>query len=114
MTLVMEILSVPMSILTRHVTQESVSRPMLGIVYFENGSARRSELVSELLTAHLREPDSPAVDIVRAGKHYQALIAHQPVLTTMVGLQNQWDTKAAQSHIESAVDCFLLAYPCFV
>jgi AcrR family transcriptional regulator len=113
MTLITEILSVPMSILTRHVALESVGRPMLGIVYFENGSARRSELISELLSAHLLKSKNSGVDTVQASEHYQALIAHRPLLTTLVGMQDQWDVQTAKSHIKSAVDCFLRAYPYF-
>jgi AcrR family transcriptional regulator len=111
LTLITEVLSSPMSVISRHVTSESIDRPLIGTVYFENGPARRSKLISELLSMYIEDADSPAVDSVRAGEQYLALVAYQPLLTTLIGMQDLWDESSVKAHIESAVDCFLRAHP---
>jgi TetR/AcrR family transcriptional repressor of mexJK operon len=111
LTLIAEVLSAKMSVITRHVTSESIDRPTIGTVYFENGPARRIKLISELLSSNILDSNAPTVDTVRAAEQYLALIAHQPLLTTLIGMQDMWDVATAQSHVERAVDCFLRAHP---
>lgn len=109
--LVEETLSVSMSVITRHVTSESISRPLIGTIYFENGPAQRSRLVSKILSSHLNTSKSKAGDAIRAGEDYLALVAHQPLLTTLIGMQHIWTQESIRTHVTNAVDSFLLAYP---
>jgi AcrR family transcriptional regulator len=111
LTLVAQALSAPMSVIARHVTSESINRPLIGIVYFENGTARRSTLISEFLSKHLVNPKKPGADTGGAGEHYLALIFHRPYTAALIGMQDEWDTVSTQLHVKSAVDCFLRAHP---
>lgn len=110
-TLVAQSLSIPMSVITRHVTSESINRPLIGIVYFENGPARRSALISEFLSKHVADSKKQGTDTVGAGEHYLSLIAHRPFMASLIGMQDEWDTVTTQLHVKSAVDCFLRAHP---
>jgi len=113
-TLIAKALSAPMSLIARHVASESISRPLIGVVYFENGPARRSKLISEFLSTQATASKGPmAADFSEAGEHYLALIAHQPLLAALLGMQDQWDNVSMQLHVKRAVDCFLRAHPCF-
>ncbi len=113
MALIAEVVSVPMSMITRHVTLESINRPILGTVYYENGAARRSRAISELLSKHVAKSNGEPVDTMRAGKEFVALVSHEPYLTTITGTQDEWDADSSQSHVMVAVDSFLRANPWF-
>jgi TetR/AcrR family transcriptional repressor of mexJK operon len=113
LTLVAQALSTPMSVIVRHVTSESIDRPLIGIVYFENGPARRSTLISKFLSKHVANSKKPGGDSDRAGEDYLALIAHRPLMASLIGLQDEWDTVSMQLHVKRAVDCFLRAHPWF-
>lgn len=113
LVLIQEVLSVPMSVITRHVTSESIGRPLIGTVYFENGPARRSKQISALLERHLVSQTKQAVDINEAGDQYLALMTHRPLLSTLIGMQDTWDTPAVLTHVTQAVASFLRAYPAF-
>jgi TetR/AcrR family transcriptional repressor of mexJK operon len=111
MTLVKEVLSTTMSVLTRLVAAESINRPLLGIVYFENGSVRRTILIAEVLSQCIGERKMPALDTFQAAEHYLALITYRPRLTTSVGMDHIWDSASIRAHVISAVECFIRAYP---
>jgi AcrR family transcriptional regulator len=114
LTLVTRTLSAPMSAIVRLVTSESIARPLIGVVYFENGPARRSKLISEFLSTQVVASKRPtAGETVSAGEHYLALIAHQPLMAALIGAQDEWDTVSMQLHVKRAVDCFLRAHPWF-
>ena len=113
LVLMQEVLSAPMSVITRHVTSESIGRPLIGTVFFENGPARRSRLISQLLSTHLPHAKQPSVNVNTAGDHYLALLTHQPLLSTLIGMQDVWDDLSVQTHVASAVTSFLRAYPLF-
>jgi TetR/AcrR family transcriptional regulator, mexJK operon transcriptional repressor len=113
LTLVNEILSAAMSVLTRLVAAESINRPLIGIVYFENGSVRRTILIAEVLSQCIAEKGMPALDTFQAAEHYLALVTHRPRLTTSVGMHHVWDSASTKAHVVSAVECFIRAYPSF-
>jgi TetR/AcrR family transcriptional repressor of mexJK operon len=113
LTLINEVLSAAMSVLTRLVASESINRPLIGTVYFENGPVRRTVLISEVLALHNTKNKPRSLDVSQAAEHYLALITYQPNLTTSVGMRDIWDSKAIQTHVVSAVECFLKAYPGF-
>ena len=92
LTLANEVLSATMSVLTRLVAAESINRPLIGIVYFENGSVRRTVLISEVLSQYMVEAKKPALDTFQAAEHYLALVTHRPRLTTSVGMHHIWDS----------------------
>jgi AcrR family transcriptional regulator len=111
LTLVSEILSATMSVLTRLVAAESINRPLVGIVYFENGSVRRTILISELLSKHIAATKIPVLDTFQAAEHYLALVTFRPRLTTTVGMNHIWNPASMKAHVIDAVDCFIKAYP---
>jgi TetR/AcrR family transcriptional regulator, mexJK operon transcriptional repressor len=113
LTLVNEVLSAAMSVLTRLVAAESINRPLIGIVYFENGSVRRTILISEVLSHYITETKKPALDTFQAAEHYLALVTFRPRLTTSVGMHHIWDSASMKAHVVSAVECFVRAYPSF-
>src|ERR1700722_322769 len=106
MTLVSEVLSTAMSVLTRLVAAESINRPLIGIVYFENGSVQRTILISEVLSQHIRTTNVPALDTVQAAEQYLALVTYRPHLTTSVGMHHIWDRASTKAHVANAVRCF--------
>jgi hypothetical protein len=97
----------------RLVAAESINRPLLGIVYFENGSVRRTILLSEVLSQYIAETMKPALDTFQAAEHYLALVTYQPRLTTSVGMHHIWDSASMKAHVVNAVECFIRAYPSF-
>jgi len=109
-TLINEVLSLEMSVMLRLVTSESINQPLIGAVFFENGPARRAKLISEVLSMHTADPDTPVTDIFQAAEHYLALVTYQPRLSTLVGMRDMWDFASIQTHVESAVECFLRAH----
>lgn len=111
MTLVNEVLSAAMSVLTRLVAAESINRPLIGIVYFENGAVRRTILISEFLSQCFAERKTTAFDTFKAAEHYLALVTYQPRLTTSIGMQHIWDPASTKAYVVSAVECFMRAYP---
>jgi TetR/AcrR family transcriptional regulator, mexJK operon transcriptional repressor len=113
LTLINEVLSVAMSILTRLVASESINRPLIGAVYFENGPARRAKLISEVLALHVTKSKARSLDTFKAAEHYLALVTYQPRLTTLIGMRDVWDLNSIQTHVEMSVECFLKAYPHF-
>jgi AcrR family transcriptional regulator len=113
LTLVNEVLSAAMSVLTRLVATESINRPLIGIVYFENGAVRRTLLISEVLSQHITETNMPALDSFQAAEHYLALVTYRPRLTTTIGMHHIWDKASMKEHVVSAVECFIRAYPGF-
>jgi hypothetical protein len=50
-------------------------------------------------------------DTNQAAKHFTALVIHLPQFSAMVGLRDIWNSKKANDHVKSAVNCFLKAYP---
>jgi AcrR family transcriptional regulator len=111
LTLVREVLSATMSVLTRLVAAESIDRPLIGIVYFENGTARRTILISDVLSQHIADARRPVLDPFQAAEHYLALVTYRPCLTTSVGMRHIWDARSTKAHVVNAVDCFIRAYP---
>ena len=113
LTLIDEVLSAAMSVLTRLVASESINRPLIGTVYFENGPVQRTLLISEVLSSHCKNNKAKSSDVSQAAEHYLALVTYQPTLTTSMGMREMWDLKAVQTHVVSSVECFLTAYPGF-
>jgi TetR/AcrR family transcriptional repressor of mexJK operon len=113
LTLIDEVLSATMSVLTRLVASESINRPLIGTVYFENGPVQRTILISEVLSSHSKNNKIKSNDFAQAAEHYLALVTYQPTLATSVGMREMWDSKSVQAHVLSAVECFLTAYPAF-
>jgi TetR/AcrR family transcriptional regulator, mexJK operon transcriptional repressor len=113
LTLIDEVLSAAMSVLTRLVASESINRPLIGTVYFENGPVQRTILISEVLSLHTTKTKAKSRDVFQAAEHYLALVTYQPTLTTSMGMREIWDLKSIQTHVISAVECFLTAYPGF-
>jgi AcrR family transcriptional regulator len=111
LTLVTEVLSATMSVLTRLVAAESINRPLVGIVYFENRSVRRTILIAEVLSHYIAEKKLPALDTFQAAEHYLALVTYRPRLTTSVGMHHIWDSASMKSHVVNAAECFIRAYP---
>jgi len=111
LTLVTEVISATMSVLTRLVAAESINRPLVGIVYFENGSVRRTILIAEVLSQSIGERKMPALDTFQAAEHYLALVTYRPRLTTSVGMHHIWDSASMKAHVVNAVECFIRAYP---
>jgi TetR/AcrR family transcriptional repressor of mexJK operon len=114
LALINEVLSLAMGFLARLIPSESISQPLIGTIYFENGYLRRSRLISDVLSIHVPDASVPAVDAHQAAEHYLALVTQLPYLSALVGMRDMWDTESAQTHVKSAVGCFLRAYPDFV
>jgi TetR/AcrR family transcriptional regulator, mexJK operon transcriptional repressor len=112
-TLIDEVLSAAMSVLTRLVASESINRPLIGSVYFENGPVQRTVLISEVLSSHNKDGKFKSSDVSRAAEHYLALVTYRPTLTTSMGMVEMWDLQSVHAHVASAVECFLTAYPDF-
>jgi hypothetical protein len=51
------------------------------------------------------------MDTNEAAQHYLALVTHVPYLSALAGMREMWDGARAREHVESAVRCFLRAYP---
>jgi len=113
LTLVSEALSAAMSVLMRLVAAESINRPLIGIVYFENGIVRRTILISEVLSQHIAARKMPPLDTIQAAEHYLALVTYRPRLTTSIGMHHVWDSASLKKHVVNAVECFIRAYPGF-
>ena len=111
LTLVNELLSAAMSVLTRLVAAETINQPLIGIVYFENGSVRRTILISKLLSQHIPSTKMAALDTFQAAEHYLALVTFRPRLTTSIGMHHIWNSESMKTHVVDAVDCFMRAYP---
>jgi TetR/AcrR family transcriptional regulator, mexJK operon transcriptional repressor len=111
LAMINEVLSLAMGFLARLIPSESISQPLIGTIYFENGHARRSKLIREVLSIHLSNASGPAIETDQAAEHYLALVTHLPYLSALVGMRDMWDSKSAQTHVQSAVGCFLRAYP---
>lgn len=113
LTLIDEVLSAAMSVLTRLVASESINRPLIGTVYFENGPVQRTILISEVLSLHSTKTKVKPNDVLQAAEHYLALVTYQPTLTTSMGMREMWDVRSIESHVVRSVECFLTAYPGF-
>ena len=113
LAMVNELLSPAMSVLTRLVAAESINRPLVGVVYFENGAVRRTRLISDVLSRYGAPGDKPSSDTTQAAEHFLALVIHRPALTTSVGMQDLWNATAKRAHVLDAVRCFIRAYPEF-
>jgi AcrR family transcriptional regulator len=113
LTLIKEDLSESMSVLTRLVAAESINRPLVGIVYFENGSVRKAVLISEVLSQYSAEAKLPPLDTLHAAEHYLALVSYRPRLTISVGMGHIWHSALVKNHAVNAVGCFVRAYPDF-
>ena len=111
LALINEVLSLAMGFLARLIPSESISQPLIGSIYFENGHARRSRLIFEVLSDHVSSESMPSVDTNRAAEHFLALVTHLPYLNALVGMRDMWDSDSAQTHVKDAVGCFLRAYP---
>jgi AcrR family transcriptional regulator len=111
LALINEVLSLAMGFLARLIPSESIGQPLIGTLYFENGYKRRRQLISEVLSFHLSGPREPEIDPEQAAEHYLALVTHLPQLSALVGMRDMWNSQSAQTHVKSAVECFLRAYP---
>jgi AcrR family transcriptional regulator len=114
LALINEILSPVTGFVSRLVSSESIQLPPIGVIYFEKWYARRSRQVALILSKHLTLTKGKAGrrnDAHEAAKHYLALITHLPQLTAAVGKREMWTPKSVQTHVGSAVDCFIKAYP---
>jgi len=111
LTLVNEALSAAMSVLMRLVAAESINRPLIGIVYFENGYVPRTILLSEILSQYIAETKKPTFDTFQAAEHYLALITYRPRLSASVGMHHIWNSASIKTHVVNAVECFIRAYP---
>jgi TetR/AcrR family transcriptional repressor of mexJK operon len=111
LALINEVLSLAMGFLARLIPSESISQPLIGNIYFENGHARRSRLISEVLSNHASGGSASAIDTTQAAEHFLALVTHLPYLNALVGMRDSWDADSAQAHVKDAVGCFLRAYP---
>jgi len=90
---------------------ETINQPLIGIVYFENGSVRRTILISKLLSQHIPSTKMAALDTFQAAEHYLALVTFRPRLTTSIGMHHIWNSESMKTHVVDAVDCFMRAYP---
>ncbi len=114
MTLVGEILSPVTGFVSRLILSESARQPPVGVIFFENWYARRSQLIAQILAEHVanaKERTRHHYDTGQASKHYMALITYLPQLTAGVGMREIWNPKSIQAHVQSAVECFLKAHP---
>ena len=111
LALINEVLSLAMSILARFIPSESISQPVIGSIYFENGHARRSRLISEVLSNGVSSGSGSAINTNLASEQFLALVTHLPYLNALVGMRDMWDADSAQAHVKDAVGCFLRAYP---
>lgn len=114
LALINEILSPLTGFVSRLVSSECVEQPPIGSIYFDNWYSRRSQEVSQVLAAHLSSrigKPRRARDFNQAAKHYLALITQLPQLTANVGRREMWTQRSVQAHVQSAVECFLKAYP---
>jgi hypothetical protein len=93
------------------VAAETINQPLIGIVYFENGSVRRTILISKLLSQHIPSTKMAALDTFQAAEHYLALVTFRPRLTTSIGMHHIWNSESMKTHVVDAVDCFMRAYP---
>lgn len=114
MTLVGEILSPVTGFISRLILSESARQPPVGLIFFENWYARRSQLIAQILAesvANAKGRTRHHYDTGQASKHYMALITYLPQLTAGVGMREIWNPKSIQAHVQSAVECFLKAHP---
>ena len=114
LALINEILSPATGSLSRLISSESLYQPQIGPIFFENWYSRRSNLISEVLFLHMANASRPARRLHhtnQAAKHYVALVTQLPQLTSLVGMHDIWNSRSAQAHVKSAVECFLRAYP---
>jgi TetR/AcrR family transcriptional regulator, mexJK operon transcriptional repressor len=114
LALINEVLSLAMGFLARLIPSESISQPLIGSIYFENGHARRSRLISNVLSGHASSGSVSAIDTNRAAEHFLALVTHLPYVNALVGMRDMWDSDSAQAHVKDAVGCFLRAYPAYL
>jgi hypothetical protein len=109
-----EILSPLTGFVSRLVSSECVEQPPIGATFFENWYARRSQSIAQVFserTAHIKARTRRSCDVDLASKHFVALIAHLPQLTSVAGMHEIWNRKSVQAHVRNAVECFLKAYP---
>ena len=114
LALIGEILSPLTGFVSRLVSSESVGQPPIGVTFFENWYARRTQSIAEVFserTAQTKARTRKSCDVDLASKHFVALIAHLPQLTCVSGMHRNWNRKSIQAHVRSAVECFLNAYP---
>lgn len=113
LALINEILSLATGFLTRLVSSESINQPQIGAIYFDNGYARRRDLISQVLSLHMADTAGRTRrnETSQAAKHFLALVTHLPQMTVSVGMRDTWNSRSVQTHVKSAVDCFLSAYP---
>ena len=117
LALISEILSPLEGFVYRLVFSESVGHPQIGSAFFNNWYARRSQMVIDLLSRQkaMKHGRRRRVDdTAQAAKHFLALTIYQPQFSASLGLLDMWNPKAVRTHVKSAVDCFLKAYPAFV
>lgn len=113
LALINEILSPATGFLSRLIATESILQPHIGSIYFERWYTRRANLISQLLSVRSKgatKDARPHNDASQAAKHYLALITHLPQLTVSVGVRDMWNSRSAQAHVHSSVECFLSAH----
>jgi TetR/AcrR family transcriptional repressor of mexJK operon len=114
LALINQVLSRVTGSLTRIILSESFNQPQIGSLYFEKWYASRTELISAVLAHHTADPRERSArrsDTSQAAKHFVALVIHLPQMMASVGMRDSWNSKLVQTHVKSAVKCFLDAYP---
>jgi AcrR family transcriptional regulator len=109
-----EILSPLTGFVSRLVSSESIEHPPIGATFFENWHTRRSQSIAQVFSERPLASKASArrsFDVHLASRHYVALIAYLPQLTSVAGVREIWDRKTTQAHVRDAVECFLKAYP---
>ncbi len=112
-TVVVDLLSPTMAVVSRLVASESIKQPFLGDLYFEGGVAQRCKLIATVLAAHRRE-DGDAAGDEKAAESLFAGLAYFPSMMIQIGMRDQWKQEAIELHVRSQTDLFLKAHPIFV
>jgi AcrR family transcriptional regulator len=114
LALMSQVLSPATGFVARLISSESIKRPEIGAIYFDAWYARRCDTISHFLSQHITKPKrrkADPLDTIEAARHYTALIAYLPYIAMMTGSTKLWNSTTVQKHVDSAVTCFLNAYP---
>jgi len=114
LTLVSEILSPSSGFVFRLASSESIEHPAIGAIYFEKWYTRRCRTIAQFLSKDLAKSNGKtngSSDTHQASRQFLSLVTQKPQLTACIGMREMWSANSAQSHVRSAVECFLKAYP---
>jgi TetR/AcrR family transcriptional repressor of mexJK operon len=112
-TVVVDLLSPTMGVVSRLVASESIKQPFLGDLYFEGGVAQRCKLISSVLTGHRRKKAGEGSEEQKPAEYFFSSLAYFPSMMIQLGMRDQWNPEAIDLHVRSQTELFLKAHPDF-